>query len=329
MGNGVNACPFCGQNAKYQSIVAIPGDFVNCPTCGRYALSSFKDSMKDEIASFLYYSEYAHRPSSSFNDGPCIFLGEYKEFEKMVDSYPQGRYVSQEEIHAFYPRKFSDKIDRILLGLAEKSPYMGYDVRLTHSELISAFCIKRCEGAEKRFPEEKIKDQVDLLEDYLEENKLIDIRKYENFCIVTLLPSGWKRVDELQQHRKSDTVFIAMSFAPDMSEIREAIKQAITDNGFQPCILDEIEHNHQIVPEMLYQIRESRFVIAEFTNHNNGAYYEAGYALGLGKDVIHVCKKERFGQDGHFDIKQINTVLWENPDDLRVRLSARIQATIL
>lgn len=93
--------------------------------------------------------------------------------------------------------------------------------------------------------------------------------------------------------------------------------------------MDEIEHNHQIVPEMLYQIREARFIVADFTNHNNGAYYEAGYALGLGKEVIHVCNKARFGEDGHFDIKQINTVLWEEPDDLRTKLSARIKATIL
>ena len=93
--------------------------------------------------------------------------------------------------------------------------------------------------------------------------------------------------------------------------------------------MDEIEHNHQIVPEMLYEIRESRFVIAELTGHNNGAYFEAGYALGFGKEVIQVCNKEKFGEDGHFDVKQINTVLWENQDDLSARLDARIKATIL
>ena len=92
--------------------------------------------------------------------------------------------------------------------------------------------------------------------------------------------------------------------------------------------MDEIEHNHQIVPEMLYEIRQARFVIAELTGHNNGAYYEAGYALGLGKDVIHVCKSEQFGTDGHFDVKQVNTVLWDNETELAEKLAKRIKATI-
>lgn len=80
---------------------------------------------------------------------------------------------------------------------------------------------------------------------------------------------------------------------------------------------------------MLYEIRESRFIVAELTGHNNGAYFEAGYALGYGKEVIQVCNKNKFDEDGHFDVKQINTVMWENQDDLYNRLDARIKATIL
>lgn len=119
-----------------------------------------------------------------------------------------------------------------------------------------------------------------------------------------------------------------MSFAEDMKDVREAIKKAILDNGYVPRIMDEIEHNHQIVPEMLYEIRQSKFVIAELTNHNNGAYFEAGYALGQGKEVIQVCKEDRFHTDGHFDVKQINTIMWNSTEDLIQKLSARIKATI-
>lgn len=92
--------------------------------------------------------------------------------------------------------------------------------------------------------------------------------------------------------------------------------------------MDEIEHNNQIVPDMLYEIRNARFIVAELTNHNNGAYFEAGYALGIGREVIQVCKKSTFETDGHFDVKQVNSVLWENYDDLTERLVSRIQATI-
>ena len=113
-----------------------------------------------------------------------------------------------------------------------------------------------------------------------------------------------------------------------MVPVREAIKNALIKCGYIPRIMDEIEHNHQIVPEMLYEIREARFVVAELTGHNNGAYFEAGYALGNGKDVIQVCQKSKFGEDGHFDVKQVNTILWDTPEELTTRLIARIKATI-
>lgn len=119
-----------------------------------------------------------------------------------------------------------------------------------------------------------------------------------------------------------------MSFDDSMNEVRETIKNVIISNGYNPRIMDEVEHNHQIVPEMLYEIRQSKFVIAELTNHNNGAYFEAGYALGVGKDVIQVCRKDTFGTDGHFDVKQVNTILWEDQENLYKRLDARIKATI-
>lgn len=148
-------------------------------------------------------------------------------------------------------------------------------------------------------------------------------------CKIKILAKGWTRIEDIEQSDESKkNVFVAMSFDKSMAETRETIKRAIIANGFIPRIMDEIEHNHQIVPEMLYEIRQAKFVIAELTGHNNGAYFEAGYALGLDKDVIQVCKKDTFGADGHFDVKQVNTILWENQEDLYKRLDARIKATI-
>ena len=98
---------------------------------------------------------------------------------------------------------------------------------------------------------------------------------------------------------------------------------------YGPIFMDEIEHNNQIVPEMLHEIRQSKFVVAEFTKHNNGAYYEAGYAAGLGKEVIHICKKDSFDKGIHFDVKQVNTIIWETEVELTKRLLKRIEAIIV
>ena len=121
-----------------------------------------------------------------------------------------------------------------------------------------------------------------------------------------------------------------MSFAGETASLRKVLKQAILKAGYFPILIDEVQYNGQIVPEMLYQIRESRFVIAELSHHNNGAYYEAGYALGLGKEVIHICEEEAMGSKLHFDVKQVNTITYkaDDLDGLKERLIKRIQATI-
>jgi nucleoside 2-deoxyribosyltransferase len=144
-----------------------------------------------------------------------------------------------------------------------------------------------------------------------------------------LKTNAFHRIDELQknQNENSKTVFVAMSFDPVMKEVRDAICSAIEALKLSPVIMDEIQHNHQIVPEMLYQIRQAKFIIAELTNHNNGAYFEAGYALGCGKEVIQICNKNSFKEDGHFDVKQVNTIMWEDAEQLKEALIKRITAT--
>ena len=143
------------------------------------------------------------------------------------------------------------------------------------------------------------------------------------------MPKSLKRIDELQKyHINNKQVFVAMSFAENMKAVQENIEISIRKAGYVPCVMNKIEHNNQIVPEILYQIRQSKFVIAEFTTRNNGAYYEAGYALALGKQVIHVCKRKAFMKKGHFDIKQISTVLWNTEDEIVDALYNRIISTI-
>jgi len=37
---------------------------------------------------------------------------------------------------------------------------------------------------------------------------------------------------------------------------------------------------------------------------NPGAYWEAGYAEGLGKPVIYTCEEAKFVEASHFDTKR-------------------------
>ena len=67
---------------------------------------------------------------------------------------------------------------------------------------------------------------------------------------------------------------------------------------------------------MRTQIRDAAFLIADLTHDNPGAYWEAGYAEGLGKPVIFICEKEKFeAKRTHFDTNHCTTVPWSRDDD--------------
>ena len=81
-----------------------------------------------------------------------------------------------------------------------------------------------------------------------------------------MAPKGYQRVDELQKYKSSNpNVFVSMAFNDNTKSTREAIRNGIIDAGYSPEFIDEIIHNHQIVPEMFRLIRECRFLILDIS----------------------------------------------------------------
>jgi nucleoside 2-deoxyribosyltransferase len=120
-----------------------------------------------------------------------------------------------------------------------------------------------------------------------------------------------------------------MWFDPLMNEPYElGIAAAVRDSGFTAVRIDRKEHNNQITDEIMAAIRGSEFMVADFTGHRAGVYYEAGFARGLGREVIYCCREDAF-KERHFDTSVINHVVWTDPADLQRKLADRIRATIL
>ena len=88
--------------------------------------------------------------------------------------------------------------------------------------------------------------------------------------------------------------------------------------GYKPQIIKDKEHNNYIMPEIFYEIKNSRFVVVDVTKPNYGVYYEAGFAQALGKEVIVCCRKDVF--DGN-DVNKYNNYFVK-------RLARRIEATV-
>lgn len=119
-----------------------------------------------------------------------------------------------------------------------------------------------------------------------------------------------------------------MSFDKSLdSAYADGIKPAVTDCGFTPVRVDLVEHNEKICDKILAEIRLAQFVVADFTLHRAGVYFESGFAMGLGRPVIWTCRKDQLGE-AHFDTRQYNHIDWESPAELRRKLADRIRAII-
>lgn len=347
-----NKCPVC--NAYGATVnVDMTYDFVICKNCGAFAyLNKQKNPLnvnenKDKYATYLYYNnrhlfckdKYAVLDSES--------LYATLSAKPNVDCYN----ISNNQIDAFYNKSFSEKIDCILLDFAKKFPDYGMKCSLNTDEMTSAFFLKRFDKYNNLIPENDVMDQIKYIKRYLINTEFVDFSsEHPMINDFTISPKGWNRIDELQKNTSNNkNVFVSMAFNDSTKDTREAIRQGIINSGYSAEFIDEIIHNKQIVPEMFRLIRECRFLILEISDPNYGAYYEAGYALGLGKEVIICCNQDVFGGNvkinglaptdeekdkfgkylrPHFDIAQKQILVWTDYADLTKKLEEWIKAII-
>ena len=142
-----------------------------------------------------------------------------------------------------------------------------------------------------------------------------------------MLAKGHILYEEMSSKRALSTqVFVAMSFHTSLNPLYEAgIAVAIRGSGYEPLRIDKANYDGKIDDEIIAQIRLSAFVVADFTQHRGGVYYEAGFAHGLGRRVIFICREDDI-PNLHFDVRQYNTILWKEPTDIVKPLQDRILA---
>ncbi|MGH9894821.1 MAG: hypothetical protein ACREA0_23150 [bacterium] len=107
-------------------------------------------------------------------------------------------------------------------------------------------------------------------------------------------------------------------------------KPALAETGFVLRRLDDEQPAGLIDDRLRVEIQSARFLLVDLTHRNLGAYWEAGYAEGLGKPVIYTCEESKFEDASHFDTNHHLHVLW-NAADLAPaikKLKATIRATI-
>lgn len=322
--------------------------FYNCPVCGRYELgqknyTTVKFTNEDHVAHYLFYHCFKPGNDRELRYNTILSKEKCDAYKTKADQgdTSQGRpvHMDDEIVEGWYPKSLHERINYILLYLANNTNHLGQKISISNAEMLSLLFVDRKEtrdieniSAKKGFwrgPDACNKEAYFML-DSLKEESLITYSFISNaqggIIEIGLTPKGYARVDEIEKNTAHGrSVLVAMKFGEETNALREAIRKGVKDAGYVAVFIDEVQHNDYITPELLKHIRDSKFVVVDLTHQNNGAYFEEGYAMGLGKPVIQLCKKETVL---HFDIAQKNTIFWSDEDDIPERLTNRIRATI-
>jgi hypothetical protein len=207
-----------------------------------------------------------------------------------------------------------DRADRLLTYAIKCQSRLGERFRMGTPELLSVTYSQ--DGHE-----------VEYLARFLKDEGLISVLDLGGHFQIT--PRGYMRYEALQtQPSASAQGFVAMWFHDSMREVyTRAFEVGVRQAGYDPLRIDSVEHVGRIDDEIIAQIRRSRFIVADFTGHRVGVYFEAGFALGLNLPVIWSCRRDHI-DELHFDIRQFNCIDWTGPEELADRLRKRIEAVI-
>lgn len=279
--------------------------FIECSHCGSYCIRNnifyghgevLKNATKRQIANIKY------------------FLVGKKYFEITEDNI--GKLLS------IQTPSIQERYQQLLLALDKESDMIGSDIYISREKYDLIGSVKAIDY------NEFIQFVIFLRsENYI----AFDLNANTNEGVATITFKGLSYIESIKSTRpNSSQGFIAMWFDENLKHIYNvAIKPAIEMAGYEAKRIDLHEHNNDITDEIIAQIRRSKFLVADYTGHRGGVYYEAGFARGLGLEVFMTCRKDELNKL-HFDINHQVCIDWteDNLAEFSKKLSNKIEATL-
>ena len=297
--NIYNHCPVCKRETQAENRNNPELEyFFRCDVCGTFiATDEYLLSRLNQVRN-ISLSGVA-RLNSELKNPLKITSNNAGEFEKQA------------------PSSIETKVLYLLKSLARKSVYPGCDVTIRP---IVDFSLVFANNATEMICILKFMKERGYFDRLLVTKETAQLR---------LSVPAWIVIEESSKpNLESDQGFVVMWFDPSLDVIfNEAIEPAIDKAGYKPLRISGKQHNDKIDDQIVAEIRRSRFLVADFTGHRGGVYYEAGLAKGLGLDVIWTCRYDEFDKI-HFDTRQFNHIVWTDADQLKESLYFRILATI-
>jgi phenylpropionate dioxygenase-like ring-hydroxylating dioxygenase large terminal subunit len=295
-------CPICKTPLSEASAMSRGGlSSINCPNCGTYTLADayHKDYIARQRldASQLATLSYAIRRMQFAADKPFIVETEAENILRTT-SLPNA----------------NEQVNNLILFMGQELAEPGAQIDLSANDMraqlgcitpgASAWVISQTENGK------------------LIQGASVPVRSTSDFVLMgaTLTIDGWERFQELQKNvSDSKKAFMAMQFGdPVMDKVfSECLKPATKRAGYDLVKLDDKPRAGLIDDRLRLEIRTARFLIADLTHRNPGAYWEAGFAEGLGRPVIYTCKQSVFIDQKtkpHFDTNHYLSIQWNESD---------------
>lgn len=298
-------CFICRENTESHSKDSII--YFQCPRCGSFSID--EDTLCDYSSVSANFSKAGIANASGWI---------YENQKTQIDP------ALFKKLKSLKTPSVTEKAYKLLKWLAKHTAHYGDLVRLDytkdHKLILGLYSI--C----------WVYDMTELkyLLFYLERIGFIRLNSLQNQQQITISPEGYSYLENYLVNSESNIGFCAMWFDPTMDIVWEkSIKPAIIAAGYDPKRIDKHPYNEGIVDEIISLIRQSRFVVADLTGHRNGVYFEAGFAKGLGVEVILTCDKQAHN-NLHFDLRHFNFLFWESNkyDEFMKNLKFRIEQTI-
>ena len=313
-------CPVCSTELKSEPPILTSGDkkTFSCPRCGDFSLSG---RLLATLSSTLNENKNAEAKISHA----------LRMMQHVNQNVELSTYTMRAILEKSLPRP-QEQADLLIRWLAEHSENPGDEISLEPLEhYLSIIGSKSKEGFHMVL--------LHLIKIGLVGGDLTKMYgsghvNYAGLNRITLTFAGWNYFETLLKgsttYRKA---FMAMKFGDfELNAVLENVfKPNVKKAGFDLFKLDDEPRAGLIDDRLRVEIQSSDFLIADLTHENNGAYWEAGYAEGLGKPVIYTCEKEKFElQKTHFDTNHHLTVTWDknSPEQAGELLKATIRATL-
>jgi len=329
-------CPICIEhNLKHTSYNNDIQD-LECLRCGTFKIRKGADTV-----TFQYFQ---HKSDNGLEEGD--YLSETSVRSAGIKKAPEilgpkgsrkranasawlfnthGHLLSFSDIYnlgSVKPPSVTERVALLLKELERDSDYMGATVDLKKLKYISVSWSLNTE--EYAVIVNHLQKSGYITGSFMLSEDRLNV-KYSDCEITT---EGWQYLESIESIKSnSNHIFIAMWFSNNLDRAYDASKKAIESCDMRPVRVDDIEHVGKIDDRIMYEIKQSRCIIADFTGHRGGVYFEAGYAMGLDIPVIWTCRKDDLDKL-HFDIRQYSCISWVDENELQERLTIRLKSIL-